>query len=224
MKVFLFVIALFFSAELCAQNTPQEKLDSFSAQFVTAIRSHEQQRVFMSTDKSIYNNGESLWFKAFLVNDISGKINNDSKFLFVDLVNKNDDVIKTLILDAANKQTDSRLVLPKSLPSGNYWLRAYTRRILKTNPANMSVKPIYVVNRSDESNFKMQAGSATNSDSLVVTFYPEGGNLITGADCNVAVQAKDLNGNPVAVKGLVRDNYDAVMAGFTTDVIRIRKI
>ncbi len=209
---------MFFSAGLFAQNTPQEKLDSFSAQFVTAIRSHEQQRVFMSTDKSIYSNGESLWFKAFLVNDISGKINNDSKFLFVDLVNKNDDVIKTLILDAANKQTDSRLVLPKSLPSGNYWLRAYTRRILKTNPANMSVKPIYVVNRSDESNFKMQAESAANSDSLVVTFYPEGGNLITGADCNVAVQAKDLNGNPVAVKGLVRDNYDAVMAGFTTDV------
>jgi hypothetical protein len=223
MKPFLFVIALIFSADLFAQNTPHEKLDSFSAQFVTAIRSHEQQRVFMATDKSIYSNGESLWFKAFLVNDISDKINNDSKFLFVDLVDKNDDVIKTLILDAANKQTDSRIVLPPSLPSGNYWLRAYTRRILKTDPANMSVKPIYVVNRNDESNFKLQSNRANTSDSLVVTFYPEGGNLITGADCNVAVQAKDLNGNPVAVKGLVRDNYDAVMAGFTTDANGLSK-
>ncbi|MDE3184541.1 MAG: TonB-dependent receptor plug domain-containing protein [Bacteroidota bacterium] len=223
MKLFLFVIALIFSADLFAQNTPQEKLDSFSAQFVTAIRSHEQQRVFMSTDKSIYSNGESLWFKAFLVNEISDKINNDSKFLFVDLVDKNDDVIQTLILDAANKQTDSRIVLPQSLPSGNYWLRAYTRQILKTDPDNMSVKPIYVVNRSDESNFKLQSKIANPSDSLVVTFYPEGGNLITGADCNVAVQAKDLNGNPVAVKGLVRDNYDAVMAGFTTDANGLSK-
>ncbi len=97
MKSLLLLAGIMYSAFAFTQTTPQEKLDSFSAQFVTAIRSHEQQRVFMATDKSIYSNGESLWFKAFLVNDISDKINNDSKFLFVDLVDINDDVIKTLI-------------------------------------------------------------------------------------------------------------------------------
>ncbi len=219
MKFFLFVIALIFSADSFAQNTPQEKLDSFSAKFVTAIRTHEHQRIFMATDKSVYSNGESIWFKAFLVNDISDKINNSSRFLFVDLVDNEDNVVKKLILDAANKQTDSRIILPASLPSGNYWLRAYTRQIVKTDPLSMSIKPVYVFNRSDESNLKspLKKTNSVGSDSVVVTFYPEGSNLITGADCIVAVRTTDISGNPVSVKGLIRDNYDAVMAGFTTD-------
>lgn len=223
MKLFLFVIAVFFCTSSFAQNSSQEKLDSFSARFVTAIRTHEKQRIYMVTDKSVYSNGESLWFKAFLLNDISDKINSGNKFLFVDLVDNKDDVIKTLVLDAANKQTDSRIFLPKSLASGNYWLRAYTREILKTDPNNICVKPIYVVNRTDDSNFKTLSKKANTSDSLVITFYPEGGNIITGASSAVAVRATDLNGNPVAVKGLVRDNYDAVMAGFTTDEYGLAK-
>jgi len=217
MKLFLLLLAGFFSSGSFAQNTPQEKLDSFSAKFVTAIRTHEQQRIFMSTDKSIYMNGESIWFKAFLINTISGKINSNSRFLFVDLVNDKDGVIKTLILDAANKQTDSKIILPSSLPSGNYLLRAYTRQILATDPNNICVRPVYVFNHNDDLHFKMLSEKANNPDSLVINFYPEGGNTITGASSTVAVRATDPDGNPVAVKGLIRDNYDAVMAGFTTD-------
>ncbi|MEO7048600.1 MAG: TonB-dependent receptor plug domain-containing protein [Ferruginibacter sp.] len=223
MKFFLCIIALMFSVASFAQSTPQEKLDTFSAHFVSSIRTHEKQRVYLATDKSVYINGESLWFKAFLVNDISGKINNDSKFLFVDVVDNKDNVIKTVILDAANKQTDSRIILPATLPSGNYWLRAYTREILKTDPNNICVKPIYVINRTDDSNFKTQLKKANPSDSLVVTLYPEGGNIITGVSSTVAVRAADLNGNPVAVKGLIRDNYETVMGGFTTDEYGLAK-
>jgi TonB-dependent SusC/RagA subfamily outer membrane receptor len=217
MKLLLLLVAAFFSSASFAQNTPQEKLDSFSAKFVTAIRTHEQQRIFMATDKSIYRNGESIWFKAFLVNTISGKINSSSRFLFVDLVNDRDVVIKTLILDAANKQTDSKIILPSTLPSGNYWLRAYTRHILATDLNNICVKPVYVFNSNDDLRFKTLSEKVNNPDSLVIKFYPEGGNIITGASSTVAVRATDLAGNPVAVKGLIRDNYDAVMAGFTTD-------
>ena len=103
MKIFLYLIALMFSATIFAQNTPQEKLDTFSARFVSSIRTHEKQRVYLATDKSVYSNGESLWVKAFLINDITDKINDSSKFLFVDLVDNKENVIKTLILDAANK-------------------------------------------------------------------------------------------------------------------------
>ncbi|HSN09498.1 MAG TPA: hypothetical protein VLS85_10675, partial [Hanamia sp.] len=213
MKSLLLLAGIIYSTFLFAQTTPQEKLDSFSAKFVTAIRSHEKQEVYMVTDRSFYANGESLWFKAFLLNNISDKINDKSRFLFVDLVNEKDSVIKTLILDAADKQTDSRIILPNTIASGNYWLRAYTRQTLQSDPNNICVKPIYVFNRSDESNLKSPARKAVNADSLVIKFYPEGGNLITGADCMVAAHATDLNGTPVAVKGLIRDNYDAVMAG-----------
>ncbi len=223
MKVFLLLFAVLFSSASFAQNNPQERLDSFSAKFVTALRTHEQQRIFMTTDKSVYTNGENLWFKVFVVNTISGKINSSSRFLFVDLVDNNDDVIKTLLLDAANKQTDSKIILPATLPSGSYWLRAYTRKLLATDPNNICVKPIYVINPTDDSNFKGVAKKTENPDSLILKFYPEGGNIITGASSTVVVRASDPEGNPVTVKGLVRDNYDAVMAGFTTDKYGLSK-
>jgi len=223
MKLFLPLFAVLFSSVSFAQNNPQERLDSFSAKFVTAIRTHEQQRIFMATDKSVYTNGENLWFKTFIINNISGKINNSSRFLFLDLVDNKDHVIKTLILDAANKQTDSKIILPSSLPSGTYWLRAYTRQLLATDPNNICVKPIYVINPTDDLNFKGFTKKGDNRDSFVLKFYPEGGNIITGASSTVVVRATDLEGNPVEIKGLVRDNYDAVMAGFTTDEYGLSK-
>src|SRR5690242_6813286 len=218
MKLFYFFVAVLFASASFAQNNPQEKLDSFSAQFVTSIRTHERQRIIMATDKSAYIDGEAIWFKAFLINSISGMINNDSRFLYVDLVNDKDSVIKTVILDAANKQTDSKLLLPSTLPSGQYWLRGFTRQILETDSNNICVKPVYVINENDHAAIKRIMTPATKADTVLqVKFYPEGGNIITGATSTVAVRITDSNGQPVQVKGLIRDNYDAVMGGFTTD-------
>ncbi len=224
MKFVLLPVCIMLSSFSFSQNTPQEKLDSFSAKFVTAIRTHERQKIYLSTDRSVYTNGEDIWFRAFLLNAISDKINNSSRFLFVDLVNDKDSVIKTMILDAANKQTDSRMLLPSTLPPGNYWLRAFTRQILQTDPGNICVKPIYVLTRTGDANFKQKQNKTRSPDTaVVVKFYPEGGNIITGASSTVAVSITNSNGIPIQVKGLIRDNYDAVMAGFTTDEYGLAK-
>lgn len=224
MKLFFPLAALLISSASFAQNNLQGKLDSFSARFVTAMRTHEQQKVFMATDKSVYTNGESIWLKAFLVNSISGKLNNSSRFLFVDLVDNKDDVIKTLLLDAVNKQTDSKIVLPQSLASGPYWLRAYTRQMLETDAGNICVKPVYVINRADSSASREVAKKMTTEDTVMrVKFYPEGGNMITGVNNIIAVHVTDSKGTPLQVKGLIRDNYDAVRAAFTTDSYGLAK-
>jgi hypothetical protein len=218
MKLFYFFVAVLFASASFAQTNPQEKLDSFSAQFITSIRTHERQRIILTTDKSVYIDGDAIWFKAFLINSISGKINNDSRFLYVDLVNDKDSVIKTVILDAANKQTDSKLLLPSTLPSGQYWLRGFTRQILETDSNNICVKPVYVINENDHAAIKRIITPASKPDTILqVKFYPEGGNIITGASSTVAVRITDSNGQPVQLKGLIRNNYDAVMGGFTTD-------
>ena len=225
MKSLLLLAGMMYSAFSFSQMTPQQKLDSFSAKLVTAIRSHEAQRVYLATDKSVYINGESLWFKAFLINNISDKINSNSRFLFVDLVDDKDSVVKTLILDAAGKQTDSRIILPNSIASGPYWLRAYTRQMLQSDPDHICLKPLYVFNLTEESNLRQRAKIASNNTDTVaqVKFYPEGGNIITGATAAVAVHITNANGTPLQVKGLIRDNYDAVMAAFTTDEYGLAK-
>lgn len=217
-KIILFLLCIAFCTSSFEQDTHQQKLDSLAGKFITAIRTHEKQRVYMVTDKSVFTNGESIWFKAFLLNDISQKLNAKSKFLFVDLVNEKDNVIKTVILDAENKQTNSRIILPESIATGYYWLRAYTRQMAEGDANSICVKPIYIVNRIDENNFNKLIKKNNNQESIpAVTFYPEGGSIITGVNSTVALRVNDLNGMPLGIEGFVKDNHDAIAAHFITN-------
>ncbi|MDQ6902390.1 MAG: hypothetical protein M3139_05180, partial [Bacteroidota bacterium] len=172
----------------------------------------------MSTDKSIYSNGESIWLKAFLVNSISQKINTKSKFLFVDLVNDKDSIIKIIILDAFNKQLNSNIYIPGSTATGYYWLRAYTREMAANDTNNICVKPIYIVNRSNENNYIKPVLKPVSKDTLpVVDFFPEGGSIITGISSTVALHISHLHGVPIITEGFIKNDHDAVVSHFMTN-------
>ena len=200
-------------------------LDSFSGKFITAIRTHEKQRVYMVTDKSVFINGEGIWFKAFLLNSISQRINTSSKFLFVDLVNEKDSVIKVVILDAYNKLLNSRIILPESIPTGYYWLRAYTRQMAESDVNSICVKPIYIVNRINENNFSNPTKKNGGQDTLpTINFYPEGGSVITGINSTIAIHVSHLNGMPLSIDGDVKDEHGVAVAHFTTNKAGFGKV
>ena len=79
----IFSILLFM--EVNAQEDNQQSLDSFSAKFITTIRTQEKQRAYLVTDKSVYTAGEYTWFRAFLLNAVTQRASNKSRFLFADL-------------------------------------------------------------------------------------------------------------------------------------------
>jgi hypothetical protein len=217
-KIPLCIFCLIIFSFSYGQDNYQQKLDSFSGNFITAIRSHEQQRIFMSIDKSIYTNGESIWLKAFLVNSISQKINTKSKYLFVDLVNDKDSVIKIIILDAFIKQLNSSIFIPGSISTGYYWLRAYTREMADNDTNNICVKPIYIVNRSNENNYIKPIRKPVSKDTMPgVDFFPEGGSIITGINSTVAVHVSHLHGVPVITEGFIKNDHDAIVSRFVTN-------
>lgn len=211
----LFVFCFFAAA---AQNANQNKLDSFSAKFVTAIRANEKQHAWLVTDKSVFRAGEYLWFRAFVLNSVSQKPNNNSKFLFVDVVNEKDEVVKRVILDAATRQLNSRIQLPDSLAAGYYWLRAYTSQMLMSDTNAICVKPIYVAAKDDVGNLPRPKKLPVDpNEAPLINFYPEGGNVITGIVTTVALQATLTNGEPISIDGFLKDNADATVTKFTTN-------
>jgi hypothetical protein len=217
-KLFILLLCVSFCTSSFGQNDYQQKLDSFSGKFITAIRTHEKQRVYLVTDKSVFINGESIWFKAFLLNSISQRINTSSKFLFVDLVNEKDSVIKVVILDAYNKLLNSRIILPESIPTGYYWLRAYTRQMAESDVNSICVKPIYIVNKIDENNFSKSIKKSGGQDTLpTINFYPEGGTIITGINSAISIQASHLDGMPLSIDGEVKDEHGVAVAHFKTN-------
>jgi TonB-dependent Receptor Plug Domain len=217
-KLAFLCLAVLLCSTIAAQNTHQNKLDSFSAKYITAVRMQQKQKIYMVTDKSVYVAGEKIWFKAFLLNSTSQRINAKSSFLFADLVNEKDSVIKLLVLDAANKQLNAHIALPDSLPTGYYWLRGYTRQIAATDTNSICVTPLYIINKITGDNFAKPKKSSNKKDSIpAIKFYPEGGSIITGVNTTVALCISNTDGSPMVTNGYIKDNRDTIIASFTTN-------
>ncbi len=200
-----------------AQDADQNKLDSFSAKLIASIRSGEKQRVTLVTDKSFFGQGEYVWFSAFITNTISQRLAGKSRFLFVDLVNDNDAIVKRLVLDAAGRQLNSRIQLPDSLPAGYYWLRAYTKNMAEHDTNNIGIAPIYVSGADGENRLIKPKKIAVKQDLIpVIEFFPEGNNIITGITSTVALRAT-FNGEPLHIEGMVKDNREVVATKCTTN-------
>jgi hypothetical protein len=74
--LFVFTLLPFISN---AQNKEQSGIDSLSSDFVKYVRSFNKEKILLQTDKSIYANGEIIYFKAFPVDSISNRLINSLK-------------------------------------------------------------------------------------------------------------------------------------------------
>jgi hypothetical protein len=50
--------------------------------------------------------GESIWFKAYIIDSLNNKLAHKSKILFVDLVDEKDSLLTQLLLLAGRLKTD----------------------------------------------------------------------------------------------------------------------
>ena len=211
---------LFLPAFIYAQDKNNGELDSLAEKLVGKIRAGLKEKVFFQTDKRIYSTGERVLFKTFVTDSLSSKITNQSKILFVDLIDERDAIKARVILNAGRFQTDGAMVLSDSLDQGYYWLRAYTHKMMNEGRFDISLQPFFVINEKNKSvaTIKNDGPSAiTSATKPIIEIYPEGGSLISGTNSTVAIKVADQNGNPLVVNGLVKDGRDTIVARFSTN-------
>jgi len=164
--------------------------------------------LFIQFDKSFYVSGETIWFKAYLLNDSS---ESKSRVLHVDLVShKNETVVRQKLL-VDNGTSNGSIALPMDSEEGYYRFRAYTHYNLNFNPAfiyetNIPVyqpyKEDFLLSDSIISEKIQSAGAAGISivsdkeiykprDSLTVSFQINGSHD-TGREGNFSVSVVPL--------------------------------
>ena len=213
----------------CCQNASLAPLDSLAAQVLLSIRSVTMERAFVKTDKSFYQAGEKIWFRSFLINTPTHKLSHKSNILFVDLVNENDSVIDRQLLPASQFKTDGRWMLSDSLPTGFYWIRAYSKDMALHHPEYIGIQSIYVINPAKPAERVVQRLNhlptpPIKKGKLRMDFFPEGGAVIGGANTVVAFRITDESGWPVKLKGQVKNDLDSVVADFSSDKYGLGKI
>lgn len=85
-----------------------------------------QEKLHITTDKSRYLAGDTIWLRAFVVNAATHEPVDASKYCYVELINPFDSVELRIKVKDKNGVMQGYLALPPQLPEGGYTLAAYT--------------------------------------------------------------------------------------------------
>jgi hypothetical protein len=165
------------------------------------------EKVFIHYDKESYVAGETIWFKAYFVND--GLPSGLSSSFYVQLCDdKGKPVIsaKYPVLGATSK---GNMRLPDTISQGNYYFRAATPAMAQYGPELVSTRNFYVFN-------PLSRYTVTNQPDQAVSlqFFPESGDLVDELLTVVAFKATDNWGNPVDVNGVIRTEDGRTICSF----------
>jgi len=123
------------------------------------------EEIYIHTDREEYISGEDMWFNIYLIDRQSLKPSTNSRIVYLEVLNsENKPVIqkRILLIDGSGP---GQALLPDSLSSGRYIIRAYTNWMKNFLPGNCFIKEIQVYNalRTDISgkSFRLSATDDT---------------------------------------------------------------
>ena len=210
-NIFFLILFGFFSLTTSAQSPEIVSLyEKFKA---AATFDHEfpREKVYLHLDNNAYLEGDSIWYKAYVVRASSLKPTDISKVLYVELLDAAGVLLKRQLhkIDA-HGGTSGCFVLENQNKSGYYEIRAFTRAMLNWGDESCFSRVIPVFENETNSlsintpdaDWKMPATAQRTfkfegEQQRQLTFYPEGGNLISGLQQRVAFLLTDGNGMPV---------------------------
>jgi hypothetical protein len=121
----LFLICFLFLPVAFGQD--QENITNYISQrFLQYCESVPREEIFIHYDREEYIAGEDLWFNLYLIDRQSLKPSSASKIAYVEILNpENRPVLKKRIMIDYGFGP-GQVVLPDTLSSGTYTIRAYT--------------------------------------------------------------------------------------------------
>lgn len=197
------VFILFVIQCLFAQNI-EDKFNSYQ-------ESHHLEKVYVNTDKSFYLLGDTIWCQAYFVDGRSHTFFEASPIVRAEWITPDKEIAASMLLKIDEGTAQFDIPLPLNLTPGKYTLRAYTRYQRNFDPSYLFQKQIWVMD--DKTTFD---DTSANTDKIKLSFFPEGGDLITGLKNKIAFEALLANGDAADISGIIRDNNQNEIAKIKT--------
>ncbi|WP_033425764.1 hypothetical protein [Hymenobacter aerophilus] len=197
---------------VAAAQAPLDSLGGLTGQFNRQGRQMPREELFLHLDRPLYLSGETMWFKLYATGGAEAKPQALSSVAYVEVLDASRQPVlrgKVPLREATGQGT---FLLPSSLPSGRYTVRAYTRWMQNFGPEAYFHSTVTVLNTFAASG----AVPAPDSAALAAQFFPEGGELVRGLRSKVAFKITDKRGRGVAATGTVLDAQGAAVATFST--------
>lgn len=217
------------SAQTASSNMPTT-LDGWASRAERFGKAIPQEQVFVHMDNNCYFLGDTIYYKAYLQRSDTRKPSLVSGVLYADLYNQDGYLVERQQLEVKNGQCYGSFLLPDTLYSGYYELRAYTRWMLNwgiTDHAHSKLAEQWFMTRGYARDYyidydklysrtfpvydkpkkegvfdhnmtlrplrKRLAGNDKDPN-LMLSLYPEGGDLVAGVPCRVAWEGNTEEG------------------------------
>jgi hypothetical protein len=213
LRLFAGALAIGLLASAPAHAQQADSLASIARRLQQYEKQNLVEQLYVHLDRPAYATGETMWLKAYAVDGTFHRPLDLSKVAYVEVLDaQNHPVAQTqLALQAATGQ--GSLVLPATLASGRYLVRAYTSWMQNFSPDFYFQSPVVVVNTFSPSGTAPAPASPTAYD---VQFFPEGGQLVRGLPSRVGFKVLDAAGRSLAATGTVADARGKVVAALST--------
>ena len=128
-RICCFALILLTVHSLSAQTIVS--FDTIAHCMTEQLRVYPKEKLHVHIDRSCYLPGDTLWFKAYMVNASSHIPIRLSRYVYVELVNpENKTIDRVKIRPDEMNQFHGYIPIPENLAGGNYSLLAYTRYML----------------------------------------------------------------------------------------------
>ena len=215
-------------------NDELEELAYFNQSVQYFSENIPREKVYLHFDNTSYYQGDNIWFKCYVVTPDSSLFEL-SKTLYVELLNPGGETIEKRILKIENGQCHGDFALNRLMSyPGFYEVRAYTKYMLNFGEDVIFSRLLPVFNRlkteGDYENremvkygnsgpaggYPMKREKPEKGKTVNIRFFPEGGRLIQGLPSRIAFEATDEAGNPIEVRGVVRNDEKQEIAQLAT--------
>lgn len=229
-KRFLLTVPLcsLLAATLSGENPPAKVVfEQYMNQAQAFADTYPREKAYLHFDNTSYYVGDTIWFKAYVTLAEKQVFSPISRPLYVELVDQAGHVTDKQIIKLEQGEGDGQLVLSKSMMSGYYEVRAYTRWMLGfSEPQYFSrTFPIYQLSNSDklersistyELSPTMEKRPDATKEKLSLRFFPEGGQLVEGVASQVAFKAESKSEGNIKLSGTLYSKDGRELTSFET--------
>ncbi|MEO1009814.1 MAG: TonB-dependent receptor plug domain-containing protein [Bacteroidota bacterium] len=190
----------------------------------TYAEKNAPEKVYVQTDKDIYFYGETIWFKAYLVDGITHTQSPKSKVIYVELLDAKDSVVAQRRLLVKRMGASGDITINEKVHRGTYTLRAHTLYMLNENEPPFFRKTISISkpesggNAMENDRYPTRIPSkieiSSSNQPLSPQFFPEGGHLVEGLVNTMGFEIKDREGNFITTEGKIMEQDGNVVSYF----------
>ena len=172
MRISFLIFFLLTLSNITAQDFTQDVITSFTTRNKNAI----QEKTFLHTDKTTYTTGENIWLRAYLTDANFHLPNMLSRFVYVELIDRNDTVCTQIKLKLNNNAFYGNINLSEELKTGDYYLRAYTNWMKNFDEDFFFKKNIKIINPTHRVNVNITTKLSNDTITANISMLDKSGN------------------------------------------------